>query len=892
MMKRIISFLLAAVLCVSVLTPAVFAENAQFMYSEEDIEELYYDFEYVSAMVEDLFGSEDNLAYWQYANEKEDEEVLCWLIDKANAILGEEADKKYYAQLLTNMIAMFEYDMAQQIETQGQFDNMKNIKDYGLDLIDIAATAIGLQGKYKDLEKAIEAAADGLDLIIETTEELKYYELTIRNYSNAESFLRAVNEYSDNKELSDAAYELRTANKLLFEERITCIADTGANTGVFLAENYLSDFSFSLLRKTDAYKADDVVKDYVDYGEKAYDALDTLVSQGKLVFKVAMMTGDVLFGTTNTFKRHNEMMAMADIAEALIAAYEDINVSKDAQPQALYNNIRTKCEYYKMLLATHLRGEYLIYSLNYNDAGVLSAFTRWMDEHFSDEDRTIKAWYEGQANYCEEYYNKIQSIFQRLMQQKYVVHSGFELHDGFIVEIEQLDTVPDGYIGVYSFADFKKIADSCPSDTHFTSIRQNETEFNTAKYILMNDIECPADFDPAGAFYGVLDGNGYTIRNASRSLFLRVGNATIKNLGIEINYTTDTNDQEFQFGAIARFVNGWNNDEGVVIDNCFVKGNINITCRSGYFGGLIGNGEDATISNCYNEANITVNTRQGCLLGGISGYKAPITNCYNGGNLRTYATCENTFDVESINVRVGGIQGYTYAEAIRNCYNIGSISAATAKGCHVYTGGIIGHVYDGSFITYIENCYNIGTVTNEWAESYDPNEEFGGVFTPTYSSGGIIGFTGSHTYIKRCWNSGTISGEHFVGGIAGSLNSNNSESISDCYNVGNISAVQYAGGILGKDYYSTGMLNCYNAGMVSGAINCGSIAGTINSGEENLKNCYYLDNGVPATPAGINYSGVKSLTSEQMADVSSFEGYDFVDTWKLRDDDTMPQLKQ
>lgn len=52
------------------------------------------------------------------------------------------------------------------------------------------------------------------------------------------------------------------------------------------------------------------------------------------------------------------------------------------------------------------------------------------------------------------------------------------------------------------------------------------------------------------------------------------------------------------------------------------------------------------------------------------------------------------------------------------------------------------------------------------------------------------------------------------------------------------------------------------------------------------------DNGVSATSSGIQYSGAKALTSEQMVDAGSFEGFDFVEIWKLREGDTMPQMKQ
>lgn len=891
-MKKLIAFLLMAALCIGLLPATAFAESAQFLYNDEEIQELYYDFEYVSSLVETIFTNEDNLAYWNYAKEKEDQKVASWLIGMSNKIIGEEPDEKYYAQLLTNMIAMFEFDMAQQIEKQGQYDNMKNIKEYALDLVDIGTTAIGMQGKVEGLEKVIKTLGGAVGLLVQTTNEVKYYELTIRNYANAENFLKAVSEYSDNELLSKAAYELRTANELLLKERVTCINNSAGNLGAFMADSFLSDFSFALLKNTDAYKNDSLVKDYVTYGESAYKALENLISTGKVVFKTVMMGGDILFGTTNTFRRHNEMMAMADIAEALIAAADDITVSGSAPSQTIYSNVRAKCEYYKMLLATHLRGEYLIYSLNQNDAGVLSAISRWVDEHVKKEDQTVKKWYNAQADRCEEYYNIVNGIFDRLMKQKFVVHNGFELHDGFIVEIEKQTTVPEGYIGVYSFEDFKRIADSCPSDASITSVRDGRTEWNTSKYILMNDITMPAEYDSAGVFYGVLDGNGYTMHNVSVPLFVRVADATVKNLGLEVSYDADLEDNECNYGAVARYPYYFSNKNGVVFDNCFVKGNVSISCRSGQFGGFIGTADGVDISNCYNEANIRIKVRQSGRLGGICADDASVTNCYNTGDLSLYATCENTFNPVSIDLYVGGIKGYNYADAIRNCYNTGNISATSAIGCHVYTGGILGINYSSVSNAYIENCYNIGRVTNECEEAFAEDETFGGVFTPSYYSGGIVGFAGNNTYLGKNWNSGDVSSENFAGGIIGSFYSDDDEAITNCYNTGSISAPIRAGGILGWDEYEAQLVWCYNVGIVTGAEKCGALVGESMKAEENLLQCYYLDNGVGATGTGVQYSGVKALSESQLADPASFEGFDFLNVWKLHDGDTMPLLKQ
>ena len=68
----------------------------------------------------------------------------------------------------------------------------------------------------------------------------------------------------------------------------------------------------------------------------------------------------------------------------------------------------------------------------------------------------------------------------------------------FIVPVTHQTTVPAGYLGVYNAQ-------------QLSAIRNNLN----GKYILMNDIDLAAfgEWEPIGSFNGLLDGNGYVIKN-------------------------------------------------------------------------------------------------------------------------------------------------------------------------------------------------------------------------------------------------------------------------------------------------------------------------------------------------------------------------------------------
>lgn len=885
MMKRIISLILILSLLIPAAAIMTKADDTGFNYTYEDIEALYYDFEYVSSQVETFIFDDQVIAYLNYAKSMENKKTGSTLIKFANKILGEEPDKKYYTEVLTNMIALMEHDLSQQVEAQTQFDDMKDLGEYALDVVDIATGFVGINVDSDKMETVLDVVSDGIDLVIDTKDEIKYYELILKNYSAADEFLEAIQRHTDNDLLKTAASELRRANQELFSERIATMNTHADNSLTFLAKNFLDDFSFAIMKNCDSYSKDSVVKDYVDFGEEAYKKLDDLLSVGETVFDMAMLGADVVFGTTNTFRRHNEMTAMANIAAALIDACNEINVSLSDPLQTVYSDISQKCRYYELLITVHARGEHLIYSLNQNDAGILSAINALLD-CFRDEDSSVYYWYKGQVARLEENCDLVLSVFAGINQQKKVVHNGFELHDGFIAPVAQKTEVPEGWVGIYSFDDFRAIADSCPEDTVLTSLDYAITEINTASFILMNDITFPAEYESAAAFYGVIDGNGYTMKNVSKPLFRAIGNARVENLGIEVRYSADFEDENANYGAIATYTFAFYNGEGTYVENCFVKGSVSISCRSGYFAGLIGSCDNTHFKNSYNSADISVKTRQGGYLGGLGAANGKSVNCFNEGDLYMHATCGNSFDPESIDICIGGITGYMSWDNIENCYNTGTLKGESDLGCQVDVGGIAGVCrYDSD----IRNSYNVGEIINVTNEEYDPEDDYTSVFNPTHTAGGIIGVGAEDFSLENCYNAGKVMGEHYCGGIAGAAWGTEG-SIENCYNTGSIAAVQYAGGIAGHDYMVE-IFYCFNTGSATGGTWCGAIAGTINKAEEYILGCYYLNNGLSATSAGIDYAGTLEITEEELAKQETFVDFDFFNVWRLYPDDTMPTLK-
>lgn len=344
---------------------------------------------------------------------------------------------------------------------------------------------------------------------------------------------------------------------------------------------------------------------------------------------------------------------------------------------------------------------------------------------------------------------------QPTIAAKNVVSPDFALSDGFIEPIDQLTTVPDGYIGIYTAEDFDKI------------------RLNTrGKYILMNDIDLSAlDEWKAISFPGgILDGNGYVVKSASSAIFDIVTNSTITNLGVYANITYEYRPSSSNIKA-GGMVNELRDSE---ITNCYFEGEISYSGGNGIMiAGIAGKASSSFISSCYNLAEITVDNASTLYVGGISGdiYECSIMNCFNKGNINSMGKIggivgtiykENSVIKECFNEgnlnggTVGGIVGYADTQAdISSCYNSGDILAGGNKS---RGAGILADYFWSDYTIVITNCYNTGTIEGDIA----------------------LGITRYSADVKYCYNMGELQGET-VGAIAYS-----SSKIEYCYFLDNV----------------------------------------------------------------------------------------------------------
>jgi hypothetical protein len=201
--------------------------------------------------------------------------------------------------------------------------------------------------------------------------------------------------------------------------------------------------------------------------------------------------------------------------------------------------------------------------------------------------------------------------------------------------------------------------------------------------------------DSVNGFGGQYNGNGHKISN------LVLNSSTADTQGLFGYVTTNgviANLSLYSCAIVANsFAGSFAGISQGTLSNCHVAGG-SISGTS-YIGGLAGYSSDsATFYKCSNSASVTASNRY---VGGIVGcvVATTISQCSNTGNIVT--------SISSGAADAGGIVGsstyYTTRSTVINCYNTGSVTAASGNSA----GGILG----SAKATIMTCCYSTGIIT-------------------------------------------------------------------------------------------------------------------------------------------------------------------------------------
>lgn len=452
------------------------------------------------------------------------------------------------------------------------------------------------------------------------------------------------------------------------------------------------------------------------------------------------------------------------------------------------------------------------------------------------------------------------------------------------------------------------------------------------------------------SFRGTYDGNGYVVSGLyinwptgwNVGLFGQMWGGTVKNLGVTDVYINS----RLYVGAIAGQINSKS-----TITGCYSSGEIyasqahagglvgkmkresqiinsystcSVSGDAQTMGGLVGESQHSSaIINSYSQGDVvSSNIEIGGLVGKLT-HGGIINNSHSSANVSGlsrvggfvgfcwlseihHSSANGSVIGESSNI--GGFAGHNWRSTITNSHSLGNvegqstvggfagrnresdISDSYAKGdvscTNVDCGGFLGDI---AFESLITNSYSKGTVSGyKFVGGFLGSSYGGGVIENSYSTSNVSGVAnvggffgqliGAHT--SNSYSTGDVSGDYLIGGFGGSVYGLGLKAIN-CYATGGAVGQTMVGGFLGDNFEGT-IINSYSCGAVAGSENIGGFVGS------NYNGVYEQVFWDTITSGQIFSSAGQGLNTFDMMIEETFQNWDFIDTWKILENETYP----
>lgn len=429
-MKRIVSLILAFVCLIINIFPIYSAASA---VNDEMKEKLV---QYAKDGYPRQLAYSRTYAYMVLTEELRTNTSSLRKLELANILhdCGERPDRKKYMEVLVNVMATYEFDNAVDFSEQNKLDNLKTAKDYAMDIVKIGNNAVSIMtagnpaaSKWED---GISVAIDAVSVLADNTnnwiDALSDLQTVVQDYSAHDRFLELIEENASG-ELKEAAKTLRKNMSSAMGIYLDTYSDVADKNFDNYTEFFFSGAFFTTLKYTTEYSSDEAFKFFVDSGDKVIEKAGIVKSTWELMTGVSKLVGNVTVGGEDLINRIFEMDALYDISQIL-------------QPEILamnYENIDTYIEFSQYLIGCRIRGEYCVYSVSVNDAGLYAWFVKNFDKGNEEE---WKDWYQNQS----EKLLKIQKALEDIKQAPIPQPTEQEIEDAYL---EALDFYFMAYYG-------------------------------------------------------------------------------------------------------------------------------------------------------------------------------------------------------------------------------------------------------------------------------------------------------------------------------------------------------------------------------------------------------------------------------------------------------------
>lgn len=438
-MKRIISVLLIMILTLSLSLPVSADELSNIPARSVSGKKL---FQYMQGDDGKLLILRKNYGYMTFIGDFKSDALSLYLLEMTDKLIdtGATPDKEKYMEALVNIIATYDLDRADDVAKQSNMDNLKTLKDYAMDCAEMGENAVsvmvGSNPAASELETTLSTAVDGLGVLIDNTDSwisaLSNLETIVKDYSEHDEFLKLIEEESEG-ELKAAAQTIRKGMQEAMEIKLETYQDVSDKNYKNYEEFFFSDVFLDLVKQMPEYEDDEALKYFIDAGDNIVSKVSTLGSAWDLGKMIGTLVGDAVVGGENLINRVLEMMAIYDISEILQGKIIETGTEflNDLGKDNEESLVETYIALSNYLIGCRIRGEYCLYSVVAEDAGLLS----WFNKSSAEEARL---WYDDKTKKVLAIQNNLLQVYEEDIE----ISTYFDQYEQLV---EKLGMTPTDY---------------------------------------------------------------------------------------------------------------------------------------------------------------------------------------------------------------------------------------------------------------------------------------------------------------------------------------------------------------------------------------------------------------------------------------------------------------
>lgn len=412
-MKRILTSILAIILTISLWSTTAYATNgitdSQINQVTQNMLNHISHHEY-GLLVDGKYRQYPSFINELYSNEYATAtmELIDKLIDSGSVL---DIEEEKYMEVLINIMAISEHDNASDMAIQNQQDNLKTFQDYAMDIAEMGANAASVMTgnpSVGELGENLSTAISGLNTLVENTDNwigaLSDLETIVQNYEKHKIFLSAIESESEGA-LKQAATKLQNAMSTAMKIKLDTYTEISNENFENYSEFFFEDIFFKALKNVPEYTADDTFAFFVDGGSFVVGKFSVLSASWDLGKQIGTLIGNIAVGGENLINRVREIKVATDIRRALSismmnqSAQFATDYSSNETQKTLYEEVKRYVALSEYMINCDMRGEYCMYSIVANDAGLLS----WFNKESAEES---EQWYYDSCEILESIQKK------------------------------------------------------------------------------------------------------------------------------------------------------------------------------------------------------------------------------------------------------------------------------------------------------------------------------------------------------------------------------------------------------------------------------------------------------------------------------------------------------